>query len=322
MRSYRIPIIAALLFVVAVGSILHTRPIRSETEPLQPPPTSPYANTVGGVGIVEANTENIAIGTPVAGVIAEVLVTVGNVVTAGDPLFKIDTRKEDADDEVQKAALAAARTDELTQRATLADLENQLRIIESVGDARAVSRDERDRRRYAVEVQRAKLTHVGAQVGMAAAQLHATDVEIDRHTVRAPIDGQLLQVKVRRGEFAPAGIVATPLMLIGNVSPLHVRVDIDEQNAWRVRPDAEAIAMVRGNSALKTPLVFVRFEPYIVPKRSLTGDPTERVDARVLQAIFRVGGDETPLYVGQQVDVFVKDAGVEMATKPISLRSR
>src|SRR5262249_2534150 len=159
-------------------------------------------------------------------------------------------------------ALETARADAETQRATLSDLENRLRIIEAVGDRGAVSTDDRDRRRYAVVVQRAKLAHAQAQIGLAAAQLHATEVEIARHTVRAPIDGVLLQVKVRLGEFAPAEAVATPLMMIGNIKPLYVRVDIDEQNAWRVRADAPAIAVLRGNSALQAPLAFVRFEPY------------------------------------------------------------
>lgn len=62
---------------------------------------------------------------------------------------------------------------------------------------------------------------------------------------------------------------------------------------------------VRGNAVLKAPLEFVRFEPFVVPKRSLTGDSTERVDTRVLQVIYRVARDDVPLFVGQQLDVFI-----------------
>jgi len=62
---------------------------------------------------------------------------------------------------------------------------------------------------------------------------------------------------------------------------------------------------VRGNADLKASLQFVRFEPFVVPKRSLTGDSTERVDTRVLQVIYRVERDDMPLFVGQQLDVFI-----------------
>ena len=45
--------------------------------------------------------------------------------------------------------------------------------------------------------------------------------------------------------------------------------------------------MLRGHPHLEFPLTFVRVEPYVVPKKSLTGDNTERVDTRVLQVILR-----------------------------------
>src|SRR5258708_40357599 len=56
---------------------------------------------------------------------------------------------------------------------------------------------------------------------------------------------------------------------------------------------------------LTTPLKFVRFEPFVLPKKSLTGDSTERVDTRVLQVIYRVERDDLRLFVGQQMDVFI-----------------
>jgi hypothetical protein len=46
---------------------------------------------------------------------------------------------------------------------------------------------------------------------------------------------------------------------------------------------------LRGNPSIKTDLTFVRIEPYVLPKKSLTGDSTERVDARVLQALVSAG---------------------------------
>jgi HlyD family secretion protein len=122
------------------------------------------------------------------------------------------------------------------------------------------------------------------------------------------VDGQVLQVKVHLGEFAPTGALPTPLILLGSVDKLHVRVDVDEHEAWRVRPGAWAAAAVRGNANLKTPLTFVRFEPFVVPKRSLTGDSTERVDTRVLQGIYRIADNDLPLFVGQQMDVFIDAA--------------
>jgi HlyD family secretion protein len=118
-------------------------------------------------------------------------------------------------------------------------------------------------------------------------------------------------VNIRLGEFAQAGMLQTPLMLLGNVDRLHVRVDVDENDAWRVRSDAPAIAFVRGNREINTTIQFVRTEPYIVPKRSLTGDTTERVDTRVLQILYGFDRGDLPVYVGQQMDVFIEAPPLE-----------
>src|SRR5262249_35701735 len=97
--------------------------------------------------------------------------------------------------------------------------------------------------------------------------------------------------------------------VMGEVLQLHVRADIDENDAWRVRSGSIAEAAERGNSSRRAKLQFVRFEPYVVPKKSLTGDSTERVDTRVLQAIYRFADRDVPFFVGQQMDVFIQAQG-------------
>jgi hypothetical protein len=110
-------------------------------------------------------------------------------------------------------------------------------------------------------------------------------------------------------------------MTMGSIDPLHVRVDIDEAESWRVRPDSPAVARLRGNPAISVALTFVRFEPYVLPKRSLTGDTAERVDTRVLQAIYAFAPSDFPAFVGQQVDVFIRAlARAEAAHNPTSGR--
>ena len=94
-----------------------------------------------------------------------------------------------------------------------------------------------------------------------------------------------------------------------------MRVDVDEFDIPRFRPGAPAVAVPRGNLQQRYPLEFVRVEPFVMPKKSLTGDTTERVDTRVLQVIYAL--DPTglpPLFVGQQVEVYVDSAAPEGGT--------
>lgn len=305
MKRYILPLIGVLAAAWATFSVARTHPGRARTDPPSPPPVSDYEKTVAAVGIVETSTENISIGTPLGGVVAMVYVTPGQTVGQGDPLLEIDTRTLRADREVRNEALVVARAEADVAAARLDDLTQRLEFAEHVDDKRAISVEEVSRRRSAVQTAAAEVAAARAQIAAAEAQAHAVAVEIERSTVRAPIDAEVLQVKVRAGEFAPAGPTPQPLILLGRSKPFHVRVDVDEHEGWRVPPGAAAIGHVRGNAALKTPLRFVRFEPFVVPKRSLTGDSTERVDTRVLQVIYRVERDDLPLFVGQQIDVFI-----------------
>ncbi len=308
MKRFILPMIGVLAAVWAAYSVVRTQPRRAPTDPPAPPAMSDFKETVAAVGLIEASTENISVGTALAGIVENVFVTAGQGVRRGEPLFELDTRQLRAELAVRQQAVLVARARVRVAEARVADLQRQLEFAEQVKDKRAISAEELARRRSAVETANAEVDEVRSEITAAESQLQSVEVDLERSIVRAPLAAEVLQVKVRVGEFAPAAATANPLILLGRSKPLHVRVDVDEHEAWRVRQGAHAIGHVRGNADLKAPLQFVRFEPFVVPKRSLTGDSTERVDTRVLQIIYRVERDDVPLFVGQQLDVFIDGA--------------
>ncbi len=303
-----VPAMATAALVLGLISVARSQPRQEPTLPPSPPPESSFAHTVAAVGLIEASTENIAIGSHLAGVVDRVFIGVGAAVKAGDPLFEIDTRQLRAQLARAEAAEEAAGARVAVASAELDDVTLRLGFAEGLRDPRAISEEEVTRRRSAVATARAKLGEAVAEVRTAAAHTAMIRTELGRSVVTAPTDGVILQVKLRAGEFAVAGATANPMILLGRPKPLHLRVDVDEHEAWRIRPDAGARAIVRGNATLTTPLAFVRFEPFVLPKQSLTGDSTERVDTRVLQVIYRIEREDLRLFVGQQMDVFIDAA--------------
>ena len=291
MKRFILPVVALAALIFGIISVVRSQPRREATTPPSPPPVSSYAQTVAAVGLVETSTENIAVGTEIAGVVTNINVDVGSRVSRGDPLFSIDSRATRAELATRQAAVQVAE-------AALAEAKYQLELGNRLTDQKVLSVEENKNRGFAAQ-------KAEAELAQARAQLESIEIDLERLTVRAPVDGQVLQVKVHLGEFAPTGALPTPLILLGSVDKLHVRVDVEEHEAWRVQPEAKASAAVRGNADLKTPLSFVRFEPFVVPKKSLTGDSTERVDTRVLQVIYRIEDNDLPLFVGQQMDVFI-----------------
>jgi RND family efflux transporter MFP subunit len=315
MKRIILPLIAAGALSFGIISVVRSQPRNLSGDPPSPPPISPYAHAVAAEGLVEASSENISIGTPLSEVVTEVPVVVGQLVKRGEPLFTLDVRQLQADLAARQADLGVAQTQVKVDSALYEDAKQQLEFAETLSDKRAISSEELAKRLHAADAGRARFEAAKAQVEAAAAQVKSVETHIERSTVRAPIDGQVLQVKIHVGEYAPAGVTATPLVLLGRLNPLNIRVDVDEHEAWRVSPGAKAIATVRGNAELKTPVSFVRFEPFVLPKKSLTGDSTERVDTRVLQVIYRVENDSLPLFVGQQMDVFIDTPAAQDVAK-------
>jgi HlyD family secretion protein len=293
-RKYILPILALAGLAFAIFSIVRGDKTPPPVPPVSDAPHPSYQTFVAGSGIVEANTENISIGTQIAGIVSKIYVQIGSNVKAGDPLFTIDERAQLAEVATRQAAVQVAE-------AQLADATYELTLTEALAVQRITSGEDQKRKRFAAE-------KAEAQLAQAQAELKASQTDLERLTVRAPLDSQVLQLKVHLGEFAPlaiTGVGQPPLILLGSVTPLNVRVDVDENDASRVRADAAATGYLRGNKEIKTALRFVRFEPYVVPKTSLTGNSTERVDTRVLQVIYSFERNNLPIFVGQQMDVFV-----------------
>jgi HlyD family secretion protein len=310
-----LPILALATAALATVSIVRTQPTRERTNPPVAPPTAQFSNNVAAVGLVEASTENVSIGTHLSGVVEQVFVSVGQPVKAGERLFRLDTRSLEAERAVRRAALETATAQLCTAETTLSDLRDQLARSEKLQKERVISEDELIRRRFAVQTAQSRVGEAKAAIATATAQIRETEMDLERSVVTAPLDGVVLQLKVRAGEFAPAGQTSTPMLVLGRLQPLHVRVDVDEHEGWRVRPEAGAIAHIRGQAELKSRLRFVRFEPMVVPKRSLSGDSTERVDTRVLQVIYEILDQSVPLFVGQQMDVFIEAAPGRLTAK-------
>src|SRR6266542_2208548 len=205
MKKIILPLIALTALVFGIGSVVRSQPKREATTPPSPPPASPYSHTVAAVGLVETSTENIAVGTPLNDVVSEVIVKVNQTVKAGDPLFKLDDRPLRAALAIRQADLRVAESQVKVNAALLEDAGRQLSFFESLKDKSAISAEELTRRRSAVETAEARLDEAKARVSAAAAQIQMTQTNIERSIVRAPIEGEVLQVKVHPGEFAPAG---------------------------------------------------------------------------------------------------------------------
>ena len=347
-RILLLPTIAACMFGFSIYHLLFAAEKLPKELPLVEPPRQSFSSGISGTGLVEAKTENIALGTAVAGVVLEVCVTneqLGQRVNAGTPLFRVDDRHLKSQLRIQQSNLKLAeaqlerledmpRPEEIppseakvrVAEANRTRLKDQLERGEQLLGKKIMSEEEFTSRRFmflAAEHQWQQaiaedaLLKAGswkpdknvsrASVEAARANVVNLETEIERCLVRAPVDGQILKIDVRPGEFVTTGATKA-LVLLGDLDSLRIRVDIDEQDIPRFKPTGRATATARGAARKHLNLKFVRVEPYVIPKKAFTGDNTERIDTRVLQVLYEIVTDQSEVYVGQQVDVSIENA--------------
>jgi multidrug resistance efflux pump len=336
-----LPALSVAGVFASVGYVAGARGVEEARSSAGAVPGPGGTRTLAATGIVEpAGERTVSIGPTVPGVVLELYASVGEVVSAGAPLFRLDDRDQRDEREVRRAALEAARArlarlealprrEELApararveqmeaaladQRAQLARVERALRASKGV-----VSLDELDQRRYralgaakALDGAKAELAlleagawlpdlvEARASVAEAEAALRRTEGEIERATVRSPLDATVLEVNVREGVYAEP---RSELVLLGDTRSLDVRVFVDDESVPLVRPGARATCALRGLPGLELPLAFVRIEPFVRPARPSAGSAQPGSPARSLEAVYRLEAAPVPIYVGQEVGV-------------------
>ncbi len=305
-----LPAAALIGIAVAVWLILVGLPDRSTAEPAEQPPKAvgdlAGKPRVAGAGIVEPASEVIDIGAALSGLVTDVRVRPGDRVAKGEVLFTVDARAARAQLDQAQAAIREARAAIAEADAAQRTARQQLDLYRNLADPAAVSRSEVIRAEGEEAAATSRLGLARARLSSAEAAAAAARTEIDRLTVRAPIAGEILAVNIRAGEFVATqgGGNAQPFIQMGETNPLHVRIDIDENEIGRVALGQPAVISPRGAAELHVNARFVRAEPQVVPKRSLTNSAAERVDVRVLQLIYALPPSEA-FRVGQQIDAFI-----------------
>lgn len=330
--------------LVGVWAVAATRENPPQLPLARPPSINPFDHGVAALGVIEPARKEASIVAPEPLIVTSVLVDVGDRVAPGQELFTLDGRKLRADLVRARSAVASGqseidrwhalpRKEDLPPlqasvdraKAVLADRREQLALtIEAsqrgAGNAREVSLGQ-----YSVDAAKADLDRATADLGKAtaggwapdlaiaranlgrlAAEVEALELLLERLTVRAPREATVLRRNIEVGEIAAAD-GNHPSLILGDLSTLRVRAQVDEEDIALVGLDSKAVARSRGSVSKQFPLTLVRIEPYGRPKSALSGATTERVDTRVIEVIFEVPADVgVPLFTGQAVDVFIE----------------
>lgn len=299
--------------------------------------SSPYVATA--VGRIDSAQEARQLVALVDGAIENIYVSRGALVRKGQPLAHINCApdnmavkasaakiaqsaaaarrvEEGARVEEIDAALAAAESMAVSER----DAQDKLRRISALEQKGFVTKRDIEAGRNAVAIAGSELARASAQLRMlqngsrpseifeaqaatqyANAEYKTALARADQCTLRSPIDGTVLQILRQEGEFSGAS-QGTPLLVVGDLSQLIVRAEINERDAVLVGVGQKASIWLDGQKNKWTGRVTSLAA--VMGRRSARSlDPTDRYDRDVREVFIELKGEQPPSLVGLRVTI-------------------
>ncbi len=296
---------------------------------------------VAAPGRVEPSSEDIRIGVPVTGILKQILIHEGDHVVRGDVLARLDNAdyaaslaKADADLQLAQAELQRVVNGALpaARAATLANVQEMEAVEKNAAaalDRRRVLRAqgvvsqellEQAQREYAVAQQQHKaalekyalindparqedVAVAQARVAAAQAAREQAQAMLDKTVIKSPIDGTVLRINRRIGELLSV-YVDQPIMVLGDLSTLNVRAEVDEADIAKLRNGIPAYVTAEAYGDRRFPGHVIRVGQSLGNKNIQTDQPTERPDSKVLEILVALDSPN-PLRPGLRVNTFI-----------------
>lgn len=339
-RSYLLIAVLAMLAGVAAVSFL----LRSTEAPVAPVEAKRATGAksperVAAPGVVEAASEEVSVGAEMAGLLTRVDVEEGDHVARGQVIARLDASlarehvaAAEAQVKLREADLSAVRNGaNMLQRTEAwvkykeaqtgveqarAEYERRQKLF----DEGALSKEEVERaasnltaarqleeeanfQRRVVAAPAVDTDRKRAEAALAAAQAELDEARtlLGKTSIRAPLAGVVVHKFLKAGEMAGTG----PILTIADTSLLRVRAEIDEADVGSVRVDEQAYVTAPAYGDRQFAGRVVRIAGALGRKKVSTGEPSERVDTRVLEALIQLKPG-TALPLGLRVTCFIQ----------------
>jgi HlyD family secretion protein len=290
-------------------------------------------------GVVEPRSGQIKIAAPGIGRVSEVMVKINDKVAADEPLLRLDD--EDAQARVASAQAQVAMREKARNEKSAGKAASRRDAEDAVADAEAALVDARttfDKAVHAkrsgsgsdatvaatrtawtraqdnLERERSQLrkvegqsgtplpTQLEGQLNVARGELRVAVAELEKLTIRAPIAGTILKVDVKPGEVAGPSS-PQPLILLGDLSQLRVRAELDEHNAGKIKVGDAVTVRAEAFAGQTFAGKVAAIAPLIQPARLASPGSRNMTDFNVNEVMVDLN-EPGPLIAGMNVDVY------------------
>jgi HlyD family secretion protein len=343
MSKRRTALVAVLGLIVAAGvfmAIAAMAPVKPAAWGMSTDAPEDKGWQAVAPGRVEPCSGQIKVATAVVGLVDKVLVKANDRVFAGEPLIHLsddELRARLAAAEVQAAVRERARDEKsATGRAynrrkaqdAVADAERALYDARSAVDRAAAGLrangvpdadltaarlaltraqgelSTRQEELRTIEADGPLPTALEGQLSIARAEYIVARSALDKMTIRAPIDGTVLQVNVRAGELATPASLQPPLLL-ADLSALCVRAELDERDLGSIKGGQAVSVRAAAFPGREFEGSVSSIAPLVEPGRLAPPGMRNQTDVDVVQVVVGLTGPGQ-LSVGMKADVYVR----------------
>jgi len=206
----------------------------------------------------------------------------------------------DAEQSVVQAQIALDKTAAAKRGAANGDELEAARSTLSRAQARF--RDQRDRLAAFNAEDSTLPTRAEGELTVVRADLTAALAALEKTRIRAPLAGTVLQVQAKVGEMAVPSS-EHPLVLLGDVTALRVRAELDEHDFVKVRVGQRVLVRAHAFRDREFQGRVTSVAQYVETARMTSAEQRKLSDIDVAEVIV-VLTDPGPLVVGMQVDAY------------------
>lgn len=341
-KAYSRWVIGGLVLLGAVSSVVFLATSRhsNAVEAHGTSDNSAAAVTFAAPGRVEGASETTQLGAAADGILKAVFVKEGQLVKKGTLLGEIgcdelqaslQTALAEADGARQEKArlLHGARDEEkkiasdktAAARATYEEAKSRLEMQQALYQKQQISKAAYDQAVRDRDVADANLkaairteellaapplqedtARADAAVTAAEGRAKTVQEQIGKCSIFAPMDGTVLRVYARRGE-SYSTVTPRPLFSIADTSARHIRAEIDERDVDRVSQGQRVLIEADALDGKKLRGSVAQIADMMGRKSISTGDPADKSDRDVLEAVIDLEDNSRPLPIGLRVTV-------------------
>ncbi|PWR25722.1 efflux RND transporter periplasmic adaptor subunit [Zavarzinia aquatilis] len=239
-RRRRWPWIAGAAAVLVIGAFFLLRGSSGVEYKLQTVTRGTLTVTVSATGSVKP-VDQVDVGAEISGLVNELLVDYNDQVKAGQVLARLDTSLLEAKVRQSEANLLSAQAGVAEAQAALHLAEVTARRTQALADNRYASASARDK--DIAELGRAQAALQSAQAGVKVAEAILTSdrSNLDKATIRSPVDGVVISRKVEVGQTIVASLQTPVLFTVArDLTDMELSLDVDEADIGHVAEGQKA----------------------------------------------------------------------------------